>query len=342
MDRRRFISAASAATAIACTGANSAAARAWPAARAMVKRTQSLTLACPAPESTAGLFDDARILVRALERAFEQRVKIQVVSGPQGSIDAIGGNGADLFYGPEHANAARIPALGFLAGLSGHLAMGARDLRAFVEQGGANLWTMCLAPYGIIPIYAGHEGEAPLLWSRRRIDSLTGLRISTRGLNARAVSALGAIPIALPPDEIAAALAAGRVDAVEIADLTHAIALGLPAVARFAAHAALADHAGALSLSVDGPLWQSWSPKTRTSVLSCVKEQAKLREMRAAQSHDVLQSALGHAFDTEFYTCPGAHLTRRVGEALLAELAALNAQTRQINGVYMAMWSGSA
>ena len=340
MDRRSFLATASAATAMACASPMTAA-RARPSLRAApTHRTQDLVLACPSPESAAGMFDEACALARCLERALEARVKIHVVSGLQGSIDALASQGADLFYGPEHANAAHVPALAFIAGLPGRLAMDARGLRIFMEQhGGGALWAAGLEDYGVMPIYAGHAGEAPVLWSRAPLTTLSGRSVATAGLNAQVVAGLGGALVPLSPGETASALGSGRTHAVEIATLTQAIALKIPQFARYAARAPLADHAGALSLSLHARVWSSWTPQARAAVLSSVRDYALRRERDDAPNATILRQAITQAYGTIYYACKDAPRVRRVGEAVVAELAGLNEQTRQFNDAYMASWS---
>ncbi|MBL8883838.1 MAG: hypothetical protein JNL45_12385 [Hyphomicrobium sp.] len=340
MDRRSFIATASAATALACASPMRPA-HAWAGLRATpTQRTQELMLACPSPESAAGLFDEACVLARDLERALEARVKIDVVSGPQGSIESIAGKGADLFYGPEQANAAHVPALAFVAGLPGRLAMDARGFRIFMEQhGGSALWAEALEGYGVTPIYAGHAGEAPVLWSRVSLNTLSGRSVATSGLNAQVVAGLGGAPVPLSSGETASALGSGRTDAVEIATLTQAIALKIPQLARYAARAPLADHAGALSLSVNTRVWRNWTPQMREAVLSSVRDYSLRRERHDAHSAAILQQAIAQAYGTIYYDCKDAPRVRRVGEAVVAELAGSSEQTRQFNDAYMAACS---
>lgn len=338
MNRRSFIATASAA--IACASPM-AAARARPSQRAApTHRTQDLVLACPSPESAAGMFDEACAVARSLERALEARIRIDVVSCPRGSIDTITGTNADLFYGPEHANAAHVPALAFIAGLPGRLAMDTRGLRAFMEQhGGRALWATALEPYGVTPLYAGHAGEAPVLWSRAPLATLSGRSVATAGLNAQVVAGLGGALVPLSSGETASALGSGRIDAVEIATLTQAIALKIPRLARYAARAPLADHGGALSLSLHARVWRGWTPQTRAAVLSSVRDYALRRERDDARNATVLQQAVMQAYGTVYYACKDAPRARRVSEAVVAELAGLNEQTRQFNDAYMASWS---
>ncbi|MEZ5901075.1 MAG: hypothetical protein R3D51_16460 [Hyphomicrobiaceae bacterium] len=339
MDRRTFIVTASAATAATCIG--SVCALAKPAA--LARRAERLVLACPAPENTGGLFDDARLLARALERTLQEhsaaaQVKIEVVPGPAASIAALADGHADLFYGPEHANSAHIPALGFVAGVPGHLALNAQGLRIFMQGTGADLWRSSLASYGVVPIYAGHRGESPTLWSRVRIDNLKGLKIATEGLNAQVVAGLGGLPKSLKPEDITPALAAGEIDAAEIATLTDALALGLPKIAGFAARAPIADHAGAMSLAMSDRTWRTLSSQAQSSILSCVQAHAQARETRDANSKMVLEDALSRAHGAVFYACGDAQHVRRVSEAVTAELAAKCDQTRQFSDAYMAAW----
>ncbi|MCB1484946.1 MAG: hypothetical protein KDJ17_08655 [Hyphomicrobiaceae bacterium] len=339
MDRRTFIITASAAAAASCVGSVCALAKPAPLAR----RAERLVLACPAPESTGGLFDDARLLARALEGALQEhsaapQVKIEVIPGPAASIAAIADGHADFFYGPEHANSSHVPALGFVAGMPGHLAMNAQDLRTFMQGTGADLWTSSLAPYGVVPIYAGHRGESPMLWSRARVDSLTGLRIATQGLNAQVVAGLGGLPKSLKPEDIAPSLAAGEIDAAEVATLTDAVALGLPKIVGFAARAPIADHAGAMSLAMSDRAWRTFSPPAQSSVLSCVQAHAQARETRDTNSKMIIEDALSRAHGTVFYAYGDAQHVRRVSEAVTAELAAKCDQTRQFSDAYMAAW----
>ena len=172
MDRRTFIITASAAAAASCVGSVCALAKPAPLAR----RAERLVLACPAPESTGGLFDDARLLARALEGALQEhsaapQVKIEVIPGPAASIAAIADGHADFFYGPEHANSSHVPALGFVAGMPGHLPLKFGDVGG--EPRGGRAVVVHALP---VLVVEGHRQFADLqaVVSRPRLGQLLG------------------------------------------------------------------------------------------------------------------------------------------------------------------------
>lgn len=337
MDRRAFIANAAAAAAMACSGSSARARHPAMTHVRSTRRTQDLVLACTAPESAAGVFDDARMLARDLERVVDGHFKINLISGSRGSIDAVSGQGADLFYGPEIGNTIYEPALHFVAGLPGQLALDGHGLRTFMEQyNGAAKWANTLEAYGVTPIYAGHAGPEPLVWSRTRVSTLAGQRIATSGLNAELVSSLGGTNVTISEKDFATALRDGHVDGLEIASLTQAIALKIPSVARCAVRAPLSKHAGALSLAVHTRIWKDWSPSIRAQVCTCINDFARKREVREKLNSAVLRPSIEEAYGVIIHTIDDSTRTHRLSEAIVAEIAGRNDQTIWFNRAYMA------
>jgi TRAP-type mannitol/chloroaromatic compound transport system substrate-binding protein len=84
---------------------------------------------------------------------------------------------------------------------------------------GAALWRDAMAPFDVLPFYAGSSGTSAGGWFRNEIEGpgdLAGLKIRIAGLGAEVMRRLGATPVLTPPAEVFQALSTGTVDAAEL------------------------------------------------------------------------------------------------------------------------------
>ena len=84
--------------------------------------------------------------------------------------------------------------------------------------GGQELWEEAYAKAGVQPLLAGTTGPQAGGWFKREIkslDDLKGLKMRAGGMGRDVLTRLGVDAILTPPGEITAAMASGRLDAVE-------------------------------------------------------------------------------------------------------------------------------
>lgn len=110
-------------------------------------------------------------------------------------------------------------------------------------------------------------------WFRREIrtvDDLRGLRMRFFGLGAQVMARLGVTTVQLPPGEIAAAMAAGRLDAAEFSLPSMDAPLGLDAEAKFYYFPGWHQQATLFDLYVNKAVWEGLPQQHRAIIeLAC-------------------------------------------------------------------------
>lgn len=99
--------------------------------------------------------------------------------------------------------------------------------------GGQALWDELYAPSGIKPFMAGNTGFQMGGWFKREINSLSdiqGLKMRIPGLGGQVMERFGAVPVAVAPGEIFAALQSGVLDATEFLGPFSDMAMGFQKV----------------------------------------------------------------------------------------------------------------
>ena len=154
------------------------------------------------------------------------------VAPPAGVLDAVsrgavdGGHGMFVHHYHRHSALALWgsgPAFGMDANmlLAWHRYGGGRELLARVYASiGANVVSF---PYGPMP-------TQPLGWFKRpvaRVEDFKDLKFRTDGIASDLFAAMGAVPTAMPPGEVAAAMSRDQIDAAELNNATSDSNLGM-------------------------------------------------------------------------------------------------------------------
>ena len=238
MDRRSFLkttTAAAAATAAIAPRARSESTAASDScstsAPAIHAGTRDLVLAMPWRESVSGPADQGFRIARRLEAALDGRFRIVPRYHGHGGVEAVMTAEADLYFGTENHNLSLHPAFAYFAALPGAGVFNADDLAAWLTIGGGQEhWDDLAAEFNIKPFLAGHLGRWPGLWSSRPVDSLAdlaGQRVAVQGLARDVMRGIGAEPVHVPAEDLAAALRSGDIAAAEYGGPLTSLALAL-------------------------------------------------------------------------------------------------------------------
>ncbi len=297
-----------------------------------------LRLAMPWADTPQGPADSAHRLARHLEALTGGRYRIEVAASAASLPDHDG----ELTLSPAHDFAPLHPAFAYFAGLPGSGGLGAQDLADWIAIGGGQmLWDDLSRRHGWKPLLAGHSGEAPPLWSRQPIESLSdlaGRRIAAPGLGGDVARALGAEADEAPlPQDAAAALAEGTLFAAEAGGLMTSLALGL---ARSAAHATgegLNGRGTALALNVRLELWERLSD-TDKAVFAAAASGELQRSLAEQRAHQGLARRVLEARGVRFAPWPPdiAEALDRVAEATIAHVAGRDEIALGIDRSYVA------
>lgn len=191
------------------------------------------------PKDARGGGMSARRLAEQIAALSAGRLTVRIfaageLASPADLFDAVAAGVAQLGHGTSADWPVRDPAFYFFSGvpfgLSGH------EQAAWLRFGGGQaLWRSAYEPFGVVPFLAGSIGVPGAGWFRRPISELgdlMNLPMRSAGLSAELWRRLGANIVSLPPEGIAAAFAAGSIDAAEWMGPWRDYDLGLAAVAK--------------------------------------------------------------------------------------------------------------
>jgi len=288
MDRRGFLKSSGAAAALASTAAG--ADTATPAASGIPSRAgvgptaRHLRLAVAPGYDLAGF--GAERLAQRLEVATAGRYRIALSSGAAES---------DLSFGDAHRHVALHPGFAFFAGLPLRQGLSATDLDGWLALGGGQLlWDELAHPFGLKPLLVGHTGLSPGLWSNVRLAAASdfrGVPVVAPDLAARVLQLLGAETVNVPPQDLKAALATGRVHMAEWTGPLPAASFDLRPLAQCLYQPGLTP-GGAVTLTVARRLWDDLTPADRAVFEACAAEEHRLA-LAEARLHAALAAGIG-------------------------------------------------
>lgn len=238
-----------------------------------------------------GALSDGKLAVRIFAGG-------ELVPAPQ-CLDAVADGRADLAHdiGFNHLSRTRMAA--FFAAIPFGLTDG--ELAAWIGFGGGQpLWDELYAPFNIKPFLAGMAGTQAFGWLRRDIrgaDDLRGLKLRAAGLAPDVLRRLGAVPTAVPGDELVAALRGGDLDGAEWYGPAQDLALGLYEVASLHLGPAVLRPGLGLTLLVNKRRHDALPEELRRVIAAAAAaeaaESAAEAQQRAAEALEVLVSRHG-------------------------------------------------
>jgi TRAP-type mannitol/chloroaromatic compound transport system substrate-binding protein len=239
-----------------------------------------LTLGADHPADLAGLGPER--LARRIETATDGRFRLEVTRGHPSP---------DMAYGLAGRHAHFHPGFAFFAGLPLALGLEAGDQQAWLAVGGGQmLWDELAAGFGFKPLIAGHTGPSAGVWASARLETpadLAGAALHLEGLAADAAERLGAACMVLPPQEIRAALGAGRIRAAEWLGPLAAVSPNLQPLAQRLYEPGLHRAGMTLSLDVRRPVWEAMSAADQTIIEACASQEYQL-SLAEARAHALI------------------------------------------------------
>lgn len=343
MDRRSFLKTTSAAAAAATTATAATAETIEQTATnpspAVAKGVKELRLAMPWSDSVTGFADQARRLAQRIEAMSEGRYRFTFAHGVTNGLSAVQRGEADLYHDSAHDHLHAHRALAFFTGLPGDRGIAPQHLMSWLLVGGGQtLWDDLAGDFNVKPMVAGHTGANAHFLATRRVDTmseLAGEKVSVMGLARDVVHGFGLEPVAINSTDVAGALSRGEILAAEWGGAIVSHSLGLTSAAPYAVGTSVNRHGTALSLGLRRSLWDGLS----------AADQAIFTAAAAAE----LQLALAEEETHRKMLYPGAAARRiwplasdleraisRVSDAVVAHVAASDAQAQRINASYVA------
>jgi TRAP-type mannitol/chloroaromatic compound transport system substrate-binding protein len=337
MDRREFLKSTGAAAAAATTA--TAVAETTLAAPAVAKGLQQLRLVMPWADGVAGPADQARRLAQRIASMSGGKIRLVPSFGVSNGLAAVHAGDADLYFASTNHNLDAHRGLAFFAGLPGDRGLAPHHLQSWVTLGGGQaLWDELAGGLGIKPLLAAHTGSRSLMLATESIDTmsaLTGRKAYVEGLARDVARGLGLEPVSMAPAQLAGAMQNGELLAAECGGAITAYALGLHAVASYAAGTSINRNGTALSLGIERALWDRLGESDQAMVAA------------AANAEFQLSLAEEGAHRPMLYPEPAperiwplaaelSHAIRRVADAVVAHAGGADAQSRRINDSYAA------
>ena len=278
MDRRRFVTAAAAAT--------------IPFGLPMPAIAQPLPaiawrLTSSFPRSLFNLYPVAEEFARRVLAATDGRFRITVVppgeiAAPFEALDAVGDGRAEMAQTASYYYVGKDPAFAF--GTAVPFGLNSRQQNAWMYAGGGiDAMNLLFRDHGVYGLPAGNTGAQMGGWFRKEIESvadLKGLRMRIPGLGAATLARLGVDTVQLPGADAAAKLAAGEIDAAEWVGPFDDLALGLHKSARYYYHPSWWEGCGMVHLFINLDQWNAL-PKPYQAVVTA----------EAAHANSAMQAA---------------------------------------------------
>jgi len=343
MDRRSFLKTTSAAAAAATTATAATAEileKTTPnPAPAVAKGVKELRFAMPWSDGVTGFADQARRLAQRIEAMSEGRYRFTFAHGVANGLSAVQRGEADLYHGSEHDHLHAHRAFAFFAGLPGDRGIAPQHLLSWILVGGGQtLWDDLAGDFNVKAMVAGHTGANAHFLATRRVhtmNELAGEKVSVMGLARDVVHGLGLDPVAVGATDVAGALSRGEILAAEWGGAIASHSLGLTAAAPYAVGTSVNRHGAALSLGIRRSLWDGFSDADQAIFTA-----AAAAELQLALAEEETHRKLLYPDATADKTWPLApdleRAISRVSDAVVAHVAASDAQAQRINASYVA------
>lgn len=251
-------------------------------APAIAQGGRRLTMVTDWPEGP-GVLSSARRLAQTIADASHGRIRIEVtpsgaVVRPFETFEAVQSGVADMFHSHIGYFEKKSPMFHLFSSVP--FGFTANELFAWVRFGGGQeLWDELGAQFNIKPLLCCSTGMQMGGWFRNEVTSteqLKGLRYRMAEPGAEVLRRLGATVVVLPGSDIMLSLRSGAIDACEWLGPWLDTAMGLHKVASFYYYPGWHEPGTALTLGINGRVWQSLDDSDR-----------RLMEMAAASEYAV-------------------------------------------------------
>jgi TRAP-type mannitol/chloroaromatic compound transport system substrate-binding protein len=347
MDRRSFIvNSGVAAAAVTAVGLSAEAANAGPhagavAAPAIVKGTRELVFGSAVPFGHGPVGASAERLARRIETASGGRIRVVPQPIHDSALISVMTGETDIAFGPENHNLSFHRAFGYFAGLPFYSGLDPDALQAWLTVGGGQmLWDDLAADLNVKPILAGHTGRSPGLWLTKEMTAVAdfkGQTLAVPGLARDVVRALGGEALAVPANQLAAALNDGRIIGVEFGGPYVGMMSGLHTHAKIHIGQGISNAGSTYALSVRRSLWEKLPAADRALLEACAAEETRNMLSETTALNPIARAALAQEHGVAFEHFSGALIgaLSRAADDVVAEVAATDPKSRRIDDSFM-------
>ncbi len=271
MHRRQFLKATG-------TGLAATAAAAFSASAGADLPAIKWRMASSFPKSLDTIYGAGEWLARRLSEITEGRFEIRVFAGGElvpalGVLDAVQQNTVECGHTASYYYHGKNKALSLDTTIP--FGLNARQLHAWVYQGGMKLLREMFAQYNVVNFAGGNTGAQMGGWFRKEVNSLDemrGLKIRIPGFGAEIFAQMGAVPQQLPGAEIYPALERGAIDAAEWTVPYDDERLGFYKVAQYYYYPGWWEPGPQLTFYVNKEQWERLPPPYRAAFEAASQE----------------------------------------------------------------------
>jgi TRAP-type mannitol/chloroaromatic compound transport system substrate-binding protein len=166
------------------------------------------------------------------------------------------------------------------------------------------------------------------------MSELAGAKAAVMGLARDVVRGFGMEPAALRSSDVAGALARGDLLAAELGGAMTTHAIGIAAAAPYWSGTAINRHGAALSLGLSRAFWDGLSASDQMIFATAAAAELQLA-LAEDLSHRRLLAPVPPAASTWPFAADLARAVTRVADAVVAHVAAVDAQAQRINAAYV-------
>ena len=233
-------------------------------------------------KNSPGTGATAERLARRIETLSGNRIRVKIFAAnelvsPFEVLEAVGAGTADLGHSAAFFWQGKMRASVFFTAVPFGL-VPQEHMVWIYHNGGQQLWDELYAPFNVKPFLASNTSIGMGGWFKKKIESIddiAGLKYRMPGLGGEVFRRLGAVPVTLPPPDIAPALHSGTVDAAEWLGPWSDLAMGFYKSAPYYYGPGFHEPNGAGEFLVNRELWQSLPDDLKQVIdTACIAEHA--------------------------------------------------------------------
>ncbi len=290
-------------------------------------------------KNSPGTGATAARLARRIESLSDHKVKIKLFSAGElvsafEVLDAVGGSAADLGHSASFFWQGKMRAAAFFTAAPFGLTA-AEHMVWIYHNGGQALWDELYRPFNAKPLLASNTSIGMGGWFKQEIhslDDIAGLKFRMPGLGGEVMRKLGAVPVTIPPAEIATSLHSGVVDAAEWLGPWSDLSMGLYKRAPYYYGPGFHEPNGAGELIINADLWAQLPDNIRQIIeTACMAEHAySLAEIDWTNPQALEALLTRHGAQYRPYPQDVLQAARMAAESVLDEMESHDDITRRI------------
>ena len=203
------------------------------------------------------------------------------------------------------------------------------------HNGGQQLWDELYAPFGVKPLLASNTSIGMGGWFKKEINSLDdikGLKYRMPGLGGEVLRRLGAIPVSIPPPDIATSLHSGVVDAAEWLGPWSDLAMGFYKSTPYYYGPGFHEPNGAAEFLINLEVWENLSEDVKQIIeTACIAEHSySLTEIDWANPTALAKLVEAHGVQIRQFPDEVLSAAKEAADEVLDELAETDEITAKI------------